>query len=710
MTAFLTVDDVTQVFPLNDGGRYVALKDIDLEIAEGEFVSLIGHSGCGKSTLLNLLAGLSQATRGGILMEGRQVTEPGPDRMVVFQNYSLLPWQTVRQNIALAVNRVMGQASAGERQSRVDEAIAMVGLAAAAEKLPAELSGGMKQRVAIARALAIRPRLLLLDEPFGALDALTRGNLQEQLMTLCQQAGVTTVMVTHDVDEALLLSDRVVMLTNGPEAEIGQILEVPFARPRHRLEVMEHPRYYQLRAELIGFLQQQRRLRQRRAERDLELTLSASATTASATTAVAATAAATTAAATGAARGASAAASRSAPERLAGPTTVRLGVIPGLDIAPLALALADNLLDAGRVRVVTVPFASWERLEERLREGDLDAAITAATTPLALALGLNGSAPWPAITPMTVSRNGNALCLARSFLREGVRDRDSLAVLLRQRAEPLRLAVPQRHGTAELLLRHWLAAADVALDRQVTFSVLSPMAMQGALRGERIDGFIAGRYRVAEAVEDRQGYVLATDLDIWKGHPEKVLTCSEDWAERHQEALLALCAGLMRAGERCDDGGRREELTRVLSQPQWLGTRAALALGRQFDLGTGAPPGELLAFNRWHADRAHLPNRAEGTWILSQFSRWGWCPFPSNRLELLSQVYRPDLCDKALELAGYPVLRPDRHPFTLADGIPFNQDDPLAYLRSLPGGSEPIVAPVTLPESPFLSSPSATPA
>ena len=170
MAAFLTVDDVTQVFPLADGGRYVALKDIDLEIAEGEFVSLIGHSGCGKSTLLNLLAGLTQASSGGILMEGREVTEPGPDRMVVFQNYSLLPWQNVRQNIALAVNRVMVQSSAAEREARVEEAVAMVGLASAAEKLPRELSGGMKQRVAIARALAIRPRLLLLDEPCAAID------------------------------------------------------------------------------------------------------------------------------------------------------------------------------------------------------------------------------------------------------------------------------------------------------------------------------------------------------------------------------------------------------------------------------------------------------------------------------------------------------------------------------------------------------------
>jgi len=668
MGAFLTVDDVTQVFPLADGGRYIALKDIDLEIAEGEFVSLIGHSGCGKSTLLNLIAGLTQASSGGILMDGRQVTEPGPDRMVVFQNYSLLPWQSVRQNIALAVNRVMGHQSAAERHATVEKAIAMVGLGAAADKLPGELSGGMKQRVAIARALAIRPRLLLLDEPFGALDALTRGNLQEQLMGICQEAGVSTVMVTHDVDEALLLSDRVVMLTNGPEAEIGQILEVPIPRPRRRLEVMDHPQYYQLRTELIGFLQQQRRLRQRRVEREKEVARS------------------------------SAAAPRLAQPK--GSTTVRLGVIPGLDIAPLALALADNLFDTTRVQVVTVPFASWERLEEKLVGGDLDGAITAATSPLALALGLGGQRPWPAITPMTVSRNGNALCLARAFLRGGVSDRQSLARLVGQRSEPLRIAVPQRHGTAELLVRHWLAAGGMDPERQVTFPVLSPMAMHGALRSEHIDGFIAGRYRVAEAVEDRRGFVLATDLDIWSGHPEKVLTCSEDWAERHAQALEALCAGLMRAAERCDDGGRRAELTGVLSQPQWLGTRASIALERQFDTGTGEAPKDLLAFNRYHADRAHIPNRAEGAWILSQFSRWGWCPFPSNRLELLAQVYRPDLCDRALEAAGYPVQRPDRHAFTLADGIPFQQDDPLAYLRALPGSPEPPMAPVALPKAP----------
>ncbi len=672
MNRFLTIDDVTKIFPLKEGGNYIALKDIDLGISEGEFVSLIGHSGCGKSTLLNLLAGLTQASSGGILIDGREVSEPGPDRMVVFQNYSLLPWQTVRQNVALAVNSVMASSSLAERKQIIDRSIAMVGLSQAADKVPAELSGGMKQRVAIARALSIRPRLLLLDEPFGALDALTRGNLQQQLMQICQEAGVTTVMVTHDVDEALLLSDRVVMMTNGPEAEIGQILNVPFARPRQRLEVIEHPDYYRLRGELIGFLHQQRRLRQHRSS------VAAAASVdriQGRTTAL-------------------------PPARSQGPRraeTIRIGFLPGLDIAPLALALHQGLFDRSAIEVIPVPFARWDRLEAKLLEGDLQVAITSATTPLALNLGLGGRTPWPAITPMTVSRNGNALCIARSLLAQGVRRRADLRQWLQNRGKPLSLAVPELGSMAELLLRHWLASGGIDPERQVHFTPLSPMVMGGALRTEQIDGFIAGRYRVAEVVEDRQGYVLATDLDIWSGHPEKVLTCSEGWAEGHPGALDALGAGLMKAAERCDDGGQRPELIKILSQNQWLGRRADIALQRQFDYGNDEQPQALLQFNRYHFDRAHIPNRAEGAWILSQFSRWGWSPFPSNRLELLSQIYRPDLCDRALALAGYPSLRPDRQPFRLADDIPFDQDDPLAYLKALPGAPVPPVAPIPLP-------------
>ena len=660
--AFLTVDDVTQAFPLDGGGRYVALKGIDLNIDQGEFVSLIGHSGCGKSTLLNLLAGLTQASSGGILMGGRQITDPGPDRMVVFQNYSLLPWQTVRQNIALAVNNVIRGASEAERRERVERNIQRVGLAHAADKLPAELSGGMKQRVAIARALSIEPKLLLLDEPFGALDALTRGNLQQQLMQICQQAGVTTVMVTHDVDEALLLSDRVVCLTNGPEAGIGQILKVNLPRPRQRLEVMEHPDYYKLRSELIGFLQQQRRLKQRQRSSAASVAVPASLHVPA-----------------------------SAPQRL------RVGYVPGLDIAPLAVALDRGFFREANLQVMPVSFNRWQQLEEKLQAGDLDLAITSATTPLALTLGLGGQPAWPAITPMTVTRNGNALCLARRFLELDVRDLRSLAARVQGRESPLRLAIAQAGSMQELLLRHWLASGGIDPEREVEFQTLSPMAMQAALLSGEIDGFIAGRFRVAKAVEAGLAYVLATDLDIWSGHPEKVLTCHEGWAANHEEALLTFCAALMRGAQICDDGGQHDSLVGLLSRPQWLGSGSAVALQRQFDLGLGTPSGERMPLNRFHSDRAHVANSAEGAWILSQFSRWGRSVFPSNRVELLSQVYRNDLCNRALERAGFAALRPERQPFLLADGLAFDQDDPLAYLSALPFSAATATEPVPLP-------------
>jgi bicarbonate transport system ATP-binding protein len=238
MSPFVTVENLEKTFPLPNGDRYIALKGIDIQIKQGEFISLIGHSGCGKSTLLNMIAGLDLPTEGVVMLEGSEILRPGPDRMVVFQNYSLLPWMSVRQNISLAVDNVLSYLSAQERQDIVEQHINMVGLRHAADKPPDQLSGGMKQRVAIARALAIRPKLLLLDEPFGALDALTRGNLQEQLMRICDENKVTGVMVTHDVDEAILLSDRVVMLTNGPESKIGQILEIDIPRPRRRMEVV----------------------------------------------------------------------------------------------------------------------------------------------------------------------------------------------------------------------------------------------------------------------------------------------------------------------------------------------------------------------------------------------------------------------------------------------------------------------------------------
>ncbi len=236
------------------------LKDITLSIDRGEYVSIIGHSGCGKSTLLNIVAGLVRSTRGGVLLEEREVDEPGPDRAVVFQNHSLLPWLTVYDNVRLAVDKVFsGTKSRAERRAWTMHNLELVQMAHAKDKRPAEISGGMKQRVGLARALAMEPKVLLLDEPFGALDALTRAHLQDSVMAIHQKLRNTVLMITHDVDEAVLLSDRIVMMTNGPAARIGEVLDVPLARPRRRLEVASNPTYLKCRQRVLEFLYERHR-------------------------------------------------------------------------------------------------------------------------------------------------------------------------------------------------------------------------------------------------------------------------------------------------------------------------------------------------------------------------------------------------------------------------------------------------------------------
>jgi len=249
---YLRIEEVGMTFETKKGD-FVALERIDLTVKKGEFVSLIGHSGCGKSTLLNLVAGLIMPTAGGILLAEREIGGPGPDRGVVFQNHSLLPWLTCFDNVYLAVERVFQEKKPALKE-RTHAALAMVGLTPAEAKYPHEISGGMKQRVGIARALAIEPKMLLLDEPFGALDALTRANLQDELLKIVHKTGATVLMVTHDVDEAVLLSDRVVMMTNGPAARIGGVVDVDLARPRDRLALATDQRYIELRSTVMDFL------------------------------------------------------------------------------------------------------------------------------------------------------------------------------------------------------------------------------------------------------------------------------------------------------------------------------------------------------------------------------------------------------------------------------------------------------------------------
>ncbi|SER92399.1 ABC transporter ATP-binding protein [Rhizobium sp. NFR03] len=258
--SYLSIELVDKSFERN-GQVSEVLKQVSLGVEKGEFISIIGHSGCGKSTLLNLVAGLTKVTSGAVLLEDKEVSEPGPERAVVFQNHSLLPWLSVYENVSLAVDKVFSRKkSKAERHDWVMRNLDLVQMTHAKDKKPSEVSGGMKQRVGIARALAMEPKVLLLDEPFGALDALTRAHLQDQVMQIHAKLGNTVLMITHDVDEAVLLSDRIVMMTNGPAARIGEILDVPIARPRNRIELATDRTYLKCREAVLKFLYERHRL------------------------------------------------------------------------------------------------------------------------------------------------------------------------------------------------------------------------------------------------------------------------------------------------------------------------------------------------------------------------------------------------------------------------------------------------------------------
>ncbi|OUC15255.1 MAG: bacitracin ABC transporter ATP-binding protein [Alkalinema sp. CACIAM 70d] len=654
MANLVEVDHIDKIYPLPNGGQYVALKNVDLNIREGEFVSLIGHSGCGKSTLLNIIAGFEQASAGGVVLEGREIKTPGPDRMMVFQNYSLLPWLTVRQNIALAVNKVLKDLPEAERQTIVEEHINLVGLRHAADKKPKELSGGMKQRTAIGRALAIRPRVLLLDEPFGALDALTRGNLQEQLMEICQSHNMTCVMVTHDVDEALLLSDRVVMLTNGPEAHIGRILDVPIPRPRRRMEVVNHPEYYHLRGEIISFLNQQKRAKRRQKRQAAERA---------------------TIPAVAALQGLEQA-------------TLTLGYVPTVDAAPLIVAKEKGLFQKyGFENVNLVAQTSWQAIADGVADRSLDAAQMLAGMPLSMVLGAGNKERIPVTTSLVLARNGNAITLKKGYYDQGVRNLADLKRAITATADdPHTFGVVDDASMGSLLLRYWLAAGGIDPDRDVNLSVLSSADMKNRLAQGDVDGYLASEPWNIRAVQNGTGFVVATDLEIWDGHQNKVLGVREDWADQNPATHLALVKALIEACQYCDDRRNREEIVQLLAREEYV-NRPAVQIRPGFihpyNRGTEAEPEMLLRFNQFYVEQSTCPRRLEALWIMTQMARWGITPFPKNWVEVLERIYRVDIYGQAARALGIPDTEPDRIPVQLFDGVVFNPDDPMAYLNSL---------------------------
>ncbi|MDB9513252.1 nitrate ABC transporter ATP-binding protein [Kamptonema animale CS-326] len=647
MSVFVEVDHVDRVFDLPNGGKYIALKNIDIKIKQGEFVSLIGHSGCGKSTLLNIIAGLDKPSQGGVILEGREVREPGPDRMVVFQNYSLLPWLTVRENIALAVDEVYKNQPKGERKSIIEHHINLVGLRHAADKRPAEISGGMKQRVAIARALAIRPKLLLLDEPFGALDALTRGGLQEQLMKICEESSVTAIMVTHDVDEALLLSDRIVMLTTGPEAQIGQILEVPIPRPRHRMEVVNHPSYYALRNEMVYFLNQQKRVKQRKVSK-------------------------------------SAVIAKNGLEKV----NLEIGFIPLTDCAPLVVAKEKGFFAAHGLEEVTLSREpSWKAIAKGVTAGRLDAAQMVAGMPIAMTLGLDDNPPIPVSTALTLSRNGDAITFGKHFYTQGIRTLADFKEAIAQTPDKVHtFATVHSSSMHNLLLRYWLASSGIDPDLDVGLTVIPPPQMLANLKAGNIDGYCVGEPWNSHAVNEDIGFVMARSLDILPGHIEKVLGVTEEWANKYPQTHIALVKALLEACEYCDDKRNREEIVELLSQEQYVGSAAEhIRPGfiDAYDSGTEDEPEMLLNFNQFYVDKTNFPDRTEMLWVMAQMARWGIVPFPKNWVEILERVLLPDVFGEAVRQLGMPDVGRDRRNIELFDGTVFNADDPIEYLQNV---------------------------
>ncbi|HEY9804077.1 MAG TPA: nitrate ABC transporter ATP-binding protein [Leptolyngbyaceae cyanobacterium] len=647
MSVFVAVDQIDKVFELTGGGKYIALKGIDLQIKKGEFVSLIGHSGCGKSTLLNMIAGLDLPSEGVVTLEGQRITRPGPDRMVVFQNYSLLPWRTVRENIALAVNSVMKGMPEGERKAIVEKHIDMVGLRPHADKQPGMLSGGQKQRVAIARALAIRPKLLLLDEPFGALDALTRGNLQEQLMQICEENEVTAVMVTHDVDEAVLLSDRIVMLTNGPESKIGDILEVDIPRPRKRMEVVEHPSYYSLRSEMIYFLNQQKRVKKIRARKTADV-------------------------------------SRHGLEKV----NLEIGFLPLSACAPLAVAKEKGFFTKhGLDEVNLVRETSWRGIVDGISGGYLDAAQMPSGMPMWLALGGHNNRPLPVVTSLTMTRNGNAITLAKRFYDEGVRTlSDFKNYLLRTRDQRHTMGVVHPASMHNLLLRYWLAAGGIDPDVDVDMQTIPPAQMVADLQNKSIDGYCVGEPWNYRAAVEGVGFTIATDLEVWLGHPGKVLGVREEWAEKYPNSHIALTKALLEACQYCSIPANAEEVRRIVAGRDYVSTDLDyIQLEDPNNLACDLDhPLRDYAHHQFFAESAiNRPSRTEQIWIMSQLARWGDTPFPRNWVEIVERVCRVGVFSTAARELGLDITY-TRQPIQLFDGTPFNADDPIAYLNSLP--------------------------
>jgi nitrate/nitrite transport system ATP-binding protein len=657
---YVRVKDVELRVTGRDGKSWNVLEGVQLDIAEAEFVSVIGHSGCGKSTLLRLVAGLDRVTGGEIHVGSEIVHGPGEGRMVVFQNHSLLPWLTLRKNVALAVDHVHAKKSKAERKEMVEQHLAMVHLTKAADRLPSEVSGGMKQRCGIARAFSTRPRLLLMDEPFGALDALTRAKLQDEVLRIWEHDRTTVMMITHDVDEALLLSDRIVMMSNGPRARVADIMTVELPRPRERTAVIDHPSYYRQRSELLYFLNKCKKEK-----------------AAPATPKVAATQPA------------------KGPRGLEKAELV-VGFVPLLDCAPFAVAEVESLFAEQGLSVTLSREPSWKAVTDGLREGRLDAAQMVAGMPLAETLGLKGRTPFPLCSALTLSRGGNAITFGKSLSDAGVKDRASLKGYLRERkangGAPLVFGMTHPASMHNLVLRAWLANGGIDPDLDLTLTPIPPPQMVANLQQGNIAGYCVGEPWNARSVRTGVGVIAVSDGDIWPDHPEKVLAVSAAWAEQNPNTHVALVKALLAACSKCDDPEyRREKLPALLAKSEYVGAApedisACIAGPYEYGDGRSVASPDLLHFGSGPGakHRGNACSASEALWILSELARWQLVAFPEDPAQVLASVYLDSVLERAAEGLGAALPARELSPLAILDGLTFDPRAPLEYLKALP--------------------------
>ncbi len=695
---FLSIEGIGVVF---DGRRGPAcvLQEVSLKVQQGEFISIIGHSGCGKSTLLNVVAGLVPARTGAVVLENREVNSPGPDRAMVFQSHALMPWMTVYQNVKLAVDRVFGKSkSRQERAEWTRHNLELVHMDHALDKYPHELSGGMRQRVGIARALSMEPKVLLMDEPFGALDALTRAHMQDTLIELQSRLNNTVLMVTHDVDEAVLLSDRIVMMSNGPAATVGAVMSVDLLRPRDRVELADSAAYNRCRAEVLKFLYQ-RHVRPEPKARAAPKTAVAQ-------------------------RGAG-----KAPEWKGALT---IGFVPLTDCAPLVIAREKGYFRNRGLDVTLARQSSWDNIRDKVSTGLLDGAQMLAGLPLAASLGTQPGVK-AMITALSLGLNGNAITVSEElYLRmQGVdpepmsEPRASARALkrvidLERRAghPPLAFGIVHPVSSHNYLLRYWMAAAGIDPDREVRLVVVPPPQMPNHLRARNIAGFCVGEPWNGHVVQEGLGRTLITSYEIWNNHPEKVYGVTAEWAERHPESHQAVLMALIEASRWLDEPENRLEAAEIIAAEPYLDVALEVVegpLAGRFQYARDRVPRPLADFHVFYRYAANFPWRSHAAWFLSQMVRWNPIAPTLNFKNTAEAVYRPDLYREAAKALGVPYPTCDYKAegthlgrWTLADasgaiamgadgffdGLAFEADRVAEYLEGLPA---PVLEPLPMP-------------